>query len=131
MPPPKEDPGGIVGNPCLGKGLCDNVASLQASLHISRQRIAPEPHHLRPVEIEEALHLLAGQRLVDWAGELLQRLVAPGADIGNDAVHHVLHVLFRADIAVQNFFGLYFIKIIQANHWASASFSLFKSSVTR
>ena len=51
---------------------------------------------------------------------LLQRRIAPGPHIGNDAVHHVLHVLLGADVAVQNFFGLQLVKIVKLDHFAAS-----------
>ena len=51
---------------------------------------------------------------------LLQRLVAPGADLGNDAVHHILHVFLRADVPVQDLLGPELIKIIQLDHFVSS-----------
>ena len=51
---------------------------------------------------------------------LLQRLIAPGADLVNDAVHHILHVFFRADVPVQDLLGPELIKIIQFDHFVSS-----------
>ena len=61
-------------------------------------------------------------RAVKFQRIILQGIVAPGAHIGNDAVHHVLHVLFRADIAVQDLFGPELVKVIQLDHFASSLF---------
>ena len=51
---------------------------------------------------------------------LLQCLIAPGADLGNDAVHHILHVFLRADVPVQDLLGPELIKIIQLDHFVSS-----------
>ena len=45
-------------------------------------------------------------RAVELEGVFFQGLIAPGADVRKDGVHHVFHVLLRADVAVQNLFGL-------------------------
>ena len=68
--------------------------------------------------------------MVKLGGVIQQGGIAAGAHIGNDGVYGGLHVGFGADVTVQNFFGLYFIKIIQANHCARASFILVSSSVS-
>ena len=57
---------------------------------------------------------------VELEGVFFQGLVAPGADIGNDAVHHVFHILLRADVTVQYLFGLQFIEVIQLYHFFSS-----------
>ena len=64
---------------------------------------------------------------VELEGVFFQGLVAPGADIGNDAVHHVFHILLRADVTVQYLFGLQFIEVIQLYHF----FSSFAARVAR
>ena len=59
---------------------------------------------------------------VKFQGVVLQGLVAPGTHIGNDAVHHVLHVLLGADVAVQDLFGLQLVEVVQLDHFASSLF---------
>ena len=59
---------------------------------------------------------------VKFQGVVFQCFVAPGAHIGDDAVHHVLHVLFGADVAVQDFFGLQLVEVVQLDHFASSLF---------
>ena len=48
------------------------------------------------------LHL----RAIELEGVFFQGLIAPGADLRKDGVHHVFHVLLGADVAVQNLFRL-------------------------
>ena len=68
--------------------------------------------------------------MVELGSIVQQSGVAPGAHIGNDGVDGGFHVGFGADVAVQNLFGPYFVKIIQADHYARASFILVSSSVS-
>ena len=57
---------------------------------------------------------------VEFQRVVLQGGVAPGTDVGKDAVHHIFHVLLGADIPVQDLFGLEFRKVIQLDHLASS-----------
>ena len=59
---------------------------------------------------------------VKFQSVVLQGFVAPGADVGDDGVHHVLHILFRTDVAVQNLFGLQLVEVVQLDHFASSFF---------
>ena len=88
------------------------------------QRFEEVGVHARKGFVDLFLRHLQGidLRAVKFQRIILQGIVAPGAHIGNDAVHHVLHVLFRADIAVQNLFGPELVKVIQLDHFASSLF---------
>ena len=94
------------------------------------QSLGPEPlsDAFTPAYLAQAVR---GRKQPIKSFLLDQRRIAARADIGNNGIHGGFHIGFGANIAVQNFLGAYFIKIIQANHCASASFSLFKSSVIR
>ena len=59
-------------------------------------------------------------RSVMSPSELLQGRIAAGADIGKDAVHDILHILFGADVPVQNFFRFQFVKLVQLDHFAAS-----------
>ena len=59
-------------------------------------------------------------RSVMSPSELLQGRIAAGADIGKDAVHDILHILFGADVPVQNFLRFQLVKIIQLDHFSSS-----------
>ena len=88
------------------------------------QRFEEVGVHARKGFVDLLLRHLQGIDLctVKFQRVILQGFIAPGAHIGNDAVHHVLHVLFRADIAVQDLFGLQLVKVIQLDHFASSLF---------
>ena len=59
-------------------------------------------------------------RAIEFQGVVLQSPIAAGTDVGNDAVHHILHVLLRADVAVQDLFGSQFVEVIQLDHFAAS-----------
>ena len=59
-------------------------------------------------------------RAVKFQGVVLQGIIAPGAHVRNNGVHHVLHVLLGADVPVQNFLRLQLVKIIQPDHFSSS-----------
>ena len=88
------------------------------------QRFEEVGVHARKGFVDLLLRHLQGIDLcaVKFQRVILQGFIAPGAHIGNNAVHHVLHVLFRADIAVQDLFGLQLVKVIQLDHFASSLF---------
>ena len=88
------------------------------------QRFEEVGIHVRKGLVDLLLRHLQGIDLctVKFQRIILQGIVAPGPHIGNDAVHHILHILFRADIAVQDLFGLQLVKVIQLDHFASSLF---------
>ena len=78
--------------------------------------------HARKGFVDLLLRHLQGIDLcaVKFQRVILQGFIAPGAHIGNDAVHHILHVFLRADVPVQDLLGPEFIKIIQLDHFVSS-----------
>ena len=68
-------------------------------------------------------------RMVEPGGVVDQRRVPPLAHVRNDPVNGFFHVRFGADVAVQDLFGSYLVKIVQSDHNARASFILVSSSV--
>ena len=59
-------------------------------------------------------------RAIEFQGVFLQGRIAAGADVGKDAVHDILHILFGADVPVQNFFRSQFVKLVQLDHFAAS-----------
>ena len=82
----------------------------EIGVHIGKGLIDLRLRHLQVVDLCP----------VKFQRVLLQRLIPPGADLGNDAVHHILHVFLRADVPVQDLLRPELIKIIQLDHFVSS-----------
>ena len=53
-------------------------------------------------------------------GDFGELAIAAGADVGKDAVHDILHILFSTDVPVQNLFRSQFVKLVQLDHFAAS-----------
>ena len=92
----------------VGGGLPQGLKEI--GVHIGKGLVDLRLRHLQVIDLCP----------VKFQRVLLQRLIAPGADLGNDAVHHILHVFLRADVPVQDLLGPELIKIIQLDHFVSS-----------
>ena len=56
----------------------------------------------------------------------VQGLIALGPHVGNDAIHHGLHIRLGADVPVQDLLGPQLVELIQLDHCSvpSCSFSI-------